>query len=76
MSDSDNKVRRVEHEDGTATCTVEVTMDARVFDSVLEAARVEGLSMDEFVVGAACVRVCALTEAIALSMPPAKEDLN
>ena len=44
MSDSDNKVRRVEHEDGTATYTVEVTMDARVFDSILEAARVEGIS--------------------------------
>ena len=73
---SDNKVRRVEHEDGTATCTVEVTMDARVFDSILEAARVEGITMNEFIVGAAAVRVCALSEAIAQSAPPAKESLN
>ena len=69
---SDNKVRRVEHEDGTATYTVEVTMDARVFDSILEAARVEGVSGNEFMVGAACreglcsfcspraVRICEL----------------
>ena len=57
MSDSDNKVRRVEREDGTATYTVEVTMDARVFDSILEAARVEQVSVNEFVIGAAAVRV-------------------
>ena len=68
MSDSDNKVRRVEHEDGTATYTVEVTMEtARVFDSILEAARVEGVSGNEFMVGAAAVRVCALSVALAKS---------
>ena len=76
MSDSDNKVRRVEHEDGTATCTVEVTMDARVFDSILEAARVEGVSGNEFMVGAAAVRVCALSVALAGRASAAKKGLN
>ena len=77
MSDSDNKVRRVEREDGTATYTVEVTMDARVFDSILEAARVEQVSVNEFVIGAAAVRVCALSVALAAqSASAAKKDLN
>ena len=55
--------------------TIALSMHPKVFDSILEAARVEGLSMDAFITGAACVRVCALTEALAL-LPPAKEDLN
>ena len=76
MSDSDNKVRRVEREDGTATYTVEVTMDAQVFDSILEAARVEGVSGNEFMVGAAAVRVCALSVALAQSASAAKKGLN
>ena len=56
--------------------TIALSMQPKVFDSILEAARVEGISANEFVIGAAAVRVVALTEALALSMPPAKEDLN
>ena len=45
-------------------------------NSILEAARVEGVSGNEFMVGAASVRVCGLSVALAQSASAAKKGLN